>query len=383
MKHIKEKNIIGFGLDMLEVFWTFEKIESISNSFENEDENSQVKYYRDLVKLERLWLQDFILEKRERFEWYQYAIFFIYKNEKVFAYSKWDPDKSIPSYDLFIVYWLWFLLMKQETIFKFIEENIKWKDDVLKIRRMDLALDLNVQIEKLKKKIKKIRQATDLKKGQKWEIETYSIWRYQKADNKRLFIRFYNKILELKKWTKQLYYTDYLKLPIVSRLELEFRVELTKRLSFEKIKDDKYLFNLFIAHMNKYTDIFDKLKTMEVEKLKTVKNKTNIEELKLNQIKSDAFVYTFLWYPKSLFLIWRCPINEMIMNWIVWDEFKRKYKIITGKDFDITKYKSIPIPWSFESKKDIIMKNEKTKDNIINKRSKKLYDFTKQVFSKS
>ena len=86
----------------------------------------------------------------------------------------------------------------------------------------------------------------------------------------------------------------------MTRVEIEYRVDVTKSVKLDSLLDNTYLFNLMIKYLKKHTDIFESLKTNEVEKLKRLNKKVSIEELRYDQVVRQRYTASFLGYAKKI-----------------------------------------------------------------------------------
>jgi hypothetical protein len=89
----------------------------------------------------------------------------------------------------------------------------------------------------------------------------------------------------------------------VTRIEIEFRTEVTKFIAVHNLLDRSYMFNLLIKYIEKHTNLFQKIKTQDVDKLQILNKKISLEDLHYNQIVRDRYISAFLGYSKTILKI--------------------------------------------------------------------------------
>lgn len=328
---IKKNEVLNFNTDFLEIHWTFKNIDSILKWVDWDNSNS-VNFLK------------FNLEKITGITNYWYRVSFKKDNLTLFAYYKWKQvSEMITTRDKFVVYWTWFRNMESKKILDFIKKHInpdRW--NTFQVRRLDLALDVERNISDwVLNYFEELKQKSVDFRWKNWELETHYIWEKNLNKNKRFLLRIYDKLKDIKKKNLQSQYIQYLSKQDVTRIEIEFRSELTKDFTLEKILDKEYLLNLFTKYLKKHTSIFEKLKTKDVSKLKSLNKKSDLERLRYDEIYRKNYIITFLWYAKNILAIGRCPINLLILKQIIWNETIQKIKSITNSIFTIERYNKL------------------------------------------
>ena len=215
MNNIKEKDILNFWLDYLEVIWYGRRIENIMFWL-----NKDTYIKSDLFP----W---FKVKKTLRVLNYEYKIIFQKDWYDCFAYHKWQLNWEVKTNDFLAVYWLTFKIFENiSEIFDFINNNIKFE----KIRRFDLALDVPFTVSEIHKTIINKKRRWSSFFDENWELQTFYIWEKRKSKNRYKLFRCYNKIDDIKRNYRQKLYADYLTKENVTRLEIEFRSELCEKI---------------------------------------------------------------------------------------------------------------------------------------------------------
>lgn len=310
--YLKQEDIYYFNIDELEVYWTFsnylELLKWINNS--NSD-------YIEFL--------DFTLYKSDKLRDYNYKIDFFKWDIKCFAFYVWKTlNEYITTRDYLKVYWNAFKVLELYEIIDFIDIYIeldykdikKWRRNNT-IKRFDIAIDVKKDIKNILKNFKKLSQKWASFHWNTWELETYYIWEYQKKLNKWLLIRIYDKVKDIKKKNKQKLYSDYLNQENLTRIELEFRNDITKFVDLNSLLDRSYIFNLLIKYIEKHTKIFDRVKTEDVKKLKRLNKKIDLDKLKIDKVLNQRYYSSFIWYWYKIKEIWLCPINILLRNCLI------------------------------------------------------------------
>lgn len=331
---LNKNDIFNFNVDEIEIFWTFSNYRKLFEWVN--DSNSDYIIFNE-----------FTLKKTQRLKNYEFKVDFFKNNVPCFAFYIWKKlNSKITTRDYFIVYWSAFQLFELNEIIDFIDTYLlldsvdlsKWKRNNT-LKRFDLALDLKKNILEIVKNFTKLTQKWAKFYWESWKLETKYIWDKQIRNNKSLVIRLYDKIEDIKKKNKQMLYPDYLLEENITRIEIEFRQELLKEFKLNQLLDRSYIFNLFIKYIEKHTKIFEKLKTEDVDKLKRLNKKVNLDDLRYDQIVRNKYISAFLWYSKTLLKIWVCPVDILIRNLIISENTKKDLHLwINNNEFDVLDY---------------------------------------------
>ncbi len=331
---LKQSDIFNFNVDEIEIYGTFCNYEMLLEWINN----SNTDY---------LIFDEFTLKKSDKLRDYEFKVDFWKNNFPCFAFYIWKKlNTSIETRDYFKVYWSAFQIMELNEIIDFIDSYLMLDRTDLNngkrfntLKRFDLAIDIKKPIDNILKNFNDLSQKWASYFGAKWEVETHYIWEYQKRYNKALLIRIYDKIKDIKKKNKQVLYWDYLLEDNITRIELEFRTELIKNFKINNLLDKSYILNLFIKYIEKHTKLFEKIKTQDIEKLKRLNKKINLEELQANQILRDRYISSFQWYAKTILKLWACPVDILIRCLLLSDITKHDIALwIEGNIFDPEKY---------------------------------------------
>ncbi len=356
MRSLSLTKILSFHIDYLEIYGTFRNIKSIQKWLDFD--NSNISSFGDFICM--------YSDARN----YKSKVTFIKDNVPCFAYYEWvQVSELITTKNYFIVYGKAFRVFSVEEILAFIEEHL----DMGLIKRLDLALDVSEDIEFVLHEFSELSQKWARIYGEGWKIQTYYIWEKQNRYNRSLLIRIYDKIADIQtKWLQRLY-PEYLQEDWVTRMELEFRVDLCRSLIFGNLKDKDYLFRLFVTYIERHTTIFKGLKTKKVDKLIQPKKKLDTKNKSYVTSIPKRYISAFLGYSRNIMKLWWCPIDILLRNdivrlstvqnlnttmkngrisilsykfWLEWEEIPKQYLR--------PEYQSHPLYDSYISPKDIL-----------------------------
>ena len=309
MLRIQKEDILSFHIDYLEVFCTLKDYKEFAEWLDSDNSNYRI-----------LW--DYTIEKMDRVQNYSFKLTFWRDQLPCFA---WYLGKKINTFmhtrDYFIAYWSAFLVMEIEEILQFLQEHFIC-DGVERIsshalptiKRFDLALDIAYPIKDILLEFPKSKQKGSDIYGEDGETQTRYIWEVQNRKNKWLLIRIYNKIVDIHEKGKQKLYTDYLLHDHVTRIELEFRRDLSVWLPLLDVLDKQKLFDLYVLYLKKHSKICDELKlsTWDTKKLRRSRKKVDLEELRYNQVVRKRYTNAFLGYAKKFLSLGSCPVDVLI-----------------------------------------------------------------------
>lgn len=293
--YISEKTL-HFWLDFLVLYATFNH-EEIFKTINTKNSN--------------IWeLEDYTYSKTTPKK-YIYGIDFNYKNHKVFSYVKWDTNLKIPTRDAITIYGTAFRVMNLEDIQYFIE----WYFTIFKIKRIDICIDLNDDINKVVRKFntKKSVWAQIYKKDK--TLETLYIWNLKQSQNRRYVIRVYNKLADIKSSNKKKLYSDYFLYKHVTRVEVEIRRELAWTFDYQDLFNSESLKKLFRNYMKRYTEVFESIAEEDISLYR--KPKELSEEDYQSIYYKKHFKKAFLWYAKSVLKTWACPVLVLIAHNVI------------------------------------------------------------------
>jgi len=294
-----EKNNLHFGLDYMVIFGTFNHEEMFrSLNFENSD------YWE---------LEDFVFNKSKAPK-YRYCITFNYKNHKVFSYVKGDDREVIPTSDAITVYWVAFKIMTIDEIRYFLE----WYFTLRHMKRFDICMDIEDDIESVLKKFKPLKQKWWEIYWKRGVIETKYFWNPKRSINKRSVIRVYNKIADLNWSNKESLYMDYIEKDAVTRIELEVRGQLASHAIYFQLFDEEFLKWIFKNYLRRHTDIF---KNISNEKITLYRDPSKKERSEAHRIYYEKmYRKTFIWYARKIKEMWVCPVRLLIWQGMYLEE---------------------------------------------------------------
>lgn len=292
-----EEYLYHFGLDHLEIYWTFK---------------DELFIESHLVKI-IAWYE---IERFYNIPNYHYKIIFKKDWETIFAYYQWLRVQTIPTKDYVVIYSTWFRLILEEEIKFFLLQFYLWK-----VKRFDIASDLLIDIDSVLWEFKELTQKWATFNGPNWEIETQYIWDKKKT-NKRQLIRIYNKIKDTQNRKKNNLYQDYLTQPHVTRVELEVRSELAKNRNYLDLFDVQILLWILKNYLYKHTQLFESLPW----------EKITLYQKEYREISKDDFQATFyrdqrrkvfIWHAKSIFWMWYCPVRILLWESLIQNDTKK------------------------------------------------------------
>lgn len=290
--------IIHFGLDHLEVYWTFKYESEYFDMFDFDNSN----YWE---------LNEYKFTKNEVPK-YKYKIIFTKGDYSLFAYYKWRPkDDKQPVWtrDYIVVYSTAFRLMEYEEIAYFLEYYFKLNH----CRRFDICIDLKMDIDTILSDFNEYKTWREYKKS--WFIETKYIWEVKDSLNKRQLIRVYNKKKDILVKRKTKLYEDYLNLDNVTRIELEVRQELAKNKYYQDLFDDNLLIWIFKNYLYKHTKIFDCIDWERITLYRKIIKPS--KELSQTLFYKNYRKSVFVWHAKTIFEMWFCPVKILIWEQLI------------------------------------------------------------------
>lgn len=301
VKNLNNK-IIHFWLDHLEIFGTFKYENDFFDKLDFDNSN-----YSEF--------EDYTITKSE-VKKYKYKIIFTKNNYTLFSYYKWLNKKdwvNIATKDYICIYSTAFKLLNYQEIFALIK-NFELKY----LRRFDICIDFNIDIEKLLKFFKEPLTWKIYKKS--WRIETKYFWEIKNSLNKRQIIRIYDKFKDIVEKKKLKLYEDYLEVWDITRVELEVRQELAKNVNIFEVFDNWILLSIFKNYIWKYSEILDIFENIENKTL--YKKKGNKWDFQWNFYKIKKY-NIFVWFAKNLYEMWFCPVRILIWEEIIQEQTKK------------------------------------------------------------
>jgi len=293
-----QNDIIHFGLDHLEVYWTFKHEAEYFDLLDFDNSN-----YGEL--------DNYCFTKNEAPK-YKYKIIFTMDNYTLFAYYKWKPKdekQAIWTKDYIVVYSTAFKLMEYEEIVWFIECYF----DLNNCRRFDICIDLKTDTSTILSYFKEYKTGREYKKS--WNIETKYIWEYNISLNRRQVIRIYDKKKDIIVKRKTKLYEQYLQLDNVTRVELEMRRELAKNIYYQDLFDDSLLIWIFKNYLYKHSKIFDCIDWDRITLYRKIVKPS--KEISQSLFYKNFRKSVFIWHAKSIYEMWFCPVKILIWEQLI------------------------------------------------------------------
>lgn len=321
---IKKSDILNFDIDYLEINGSFKGIKEIIKWLDSDNSNSR-KY------------EGFTIVRDNDIKNFAYKIVFWKDDVTCFAYYEGQTlSECVVTNDYLVVYGKAFHIFSTAEIYDFVIEHLL----DIRLRRLDLALDVKNDISKVCKNFKELKQKGSRFYDENGNIQTFYIWEKKNRLNKSLLIRVYDKLADIKQKELQFLYKEYLFHPFVTRVELEFRSELCKNFQFSNLLDRGYIFGLFITYILKHTNIFADFNDQTVAKLVRPKKDIDIESLEASSVLKKRYLNTFLGYSGKILELGNCPVDVLIRHGIISDTTIEDIGwSIEGGKFKIENYK--------------------------------------------
>lgn len=300
---IKKSDILNFDIDYLEIIGSFKDIKEIIKWLDSDNSNSRT-------------YEGFTIVRENDIKNFAYKIVFWKDNVTCFAYYEGQSlSEYVVTNDYLVVYGKAFHLFSTAEIYDFITEHLTGT----RLKRLDLALDVKLNITDVCKNFKELKQKWCRFYDEAGNIQTYYIGEKQNRLNRSLLIRVYDKLADIKQKELQWLYKEYLFHDSITRIELEFRSELCKNFQLSNLLDRSYIFGLFITYVLKHTDIFTNFNTQTVLKLVRPKKNTDMESLEASSILRKRYLNTFLGYAGKILELGSCPVDVLIRHDIISD----------------------------------------------------------------
>lgn len=297
-------NIFNFCIDYLEVYWELNWIRELATGLDSD--NSNFSHF-----------EDFTVTYDDNIRNYEYKLTFFKDNVPCFwVYRGLMINNFVETKDYVCFYGSAFRVLWEQYILDFIRDNIAYE----KVKRFDLALDITLPIKDILSEFKDIRQTWSKFFWAGGTIETVYIGQ-KKRTNKQTLIRIYNKIADIYAKEKQRLLAEYLNHEHVTRIEIEFREEISCNIDILKFYDRKYLLDVFYSYISKHTDIF---KDIEYERiyLKRLKKDFDPESVDSSRMIGDKYRKMFKSYATKI-LKYSCPVDILLRHDLISDTTQR------------------------------------------------------------
>lgn len=298
-------NIFNFWIDYLEVYWELNWIRELATGLDSD--NSNFSHF-----------EDFTVTYDDNIRNYEYKLTFFKDNVPCFwVYRGVMINDFVETKDYVCFYGSAFRVLWEQYILDFIRDNLAYE----KVKRFDLCLDVTLPIISILSEFKDIKQ-TGSKFFWAWgNIETVYIGQ-KKRTNKQTLIRIYNKIADIYAKEKQTLLAEYLQHEHVTRIEIEFREEISCNIDILGFYDRKYLLDVFYSYISKHTQIFSNIEYERIY-LKRLKKDFDPESVSSSRLIWDRYRKMFKSYATKI-LKYSCPVdillrNDLISETTLWD----------------------------------------------------------------
>lgn len=270
LKKFKE-SILFFWIDELEFLIDLEKFIHYEDLDFNLNDTNTSFWYINILNVEFKYSKIYP-------KWYKDGLKFetIIDNKIIdcFAIIRWRNNNIIKSKDKCVFYSSFFVLERLEKLsFSLLDflHLFSYSNSKLKLHRIDIALDLKLDIKTINQKIfSKVNFFAQIGKDLKNEkySQTYYINNPRSNNNRKFIFRIYDKILDSFKKQKTFLFPHLKNNDNVRRIELELRpIECQRFIDYDIydiiINNDNCLQKIFFNYFNKYSDIkinYDKIK---------------------------------------------------------------------------------------------------------------------------
>ena len=313
-----EQDIFNFAIDYLEVYWELSWVRDIALWLDAD--NSNYKNY-----------DGFEITLDNNIRNYEYKLTFFKKGVPCFwVYRGVMINEFIETKDYVCFYGSAFSVLWESYILEFIRDHIAFE----KIKRFDLCLDITQPIDEVLRTFKDINQIGSKFYWVGGQIETVYIGQ-KKRKNKQSLIRIYNKIADIYAKGKQKLMAEYLNHESMTRIEIEFREEISCHIPFEMLSDKKYLIDTFYSYIEKHTPMFKDIGHEKII-LRRLQKKFDHESVESSRLVPGKYRKLFMGYWKRVLSMGSCPVDILLRNDIISDT--------TLKDIWTSCYK-----WEFDS----------------------------------
>lgn len=304
---IRSQNILDFRLDTLDIYGEFlERNEAVDHFIGGEFlANNNYK------------LLDFDYELSTKARKYKYKLIFSLKGKSCIEYLEGTKYNAVfpETKNTIRVNGIAWRILWEKKLFEILDTYFKPST----FMRQDIAIDVLHPIRKVLSHFAELKQAgTDFYDSQ-WDVETHYIWKYKKSQNRYKLIRIYDKLRDIKHNNNQEFYTDYLTHRDVTRIEIEFRIELCKNVTYEQAKDKQFIKDLFCTHIAKHTDIFTEFQKNKIS-LTRAKKSISLDELSPEEILTSQRLKMFTWLAYNILKSWVDPIRILTEKKIYQDD---------------------------------------------------------------
>lgn len=246
------KNIYHLGLDEIEIYCSFPMKEDIILEFQR---NGYMPF--------NIWVFEVdVIDKGIKS--YRYKLIFSKDKNDMFAFYQWKKNGAVFTKDYLCIYSTWIRVLWLPEVLKIIQEYfiIDYKHPYLS--RFDICVDILIPIKDVLKKFKIINQTGAEFYDNNWWVQTKYIGKKKETENRNSLIRIYDKIADIKVKNKYDIFSDYLKYPHVTRVELEIRQNFAKNITLEEIVVEDNLKSIIAQYVGKHSELFEKISDIKI-----------------------------------------------------------------------------------------------------------------------
>lgn len=311
------ENIYHLGLDEIELYCSFPMKDDLVLEYQR---NGYMPFEIGLFEVDVL---------DNRIKWYRYKILFKKGKHDMFAWYKWKKNGAVVTRDYLCVYSSWIRQLGLDEVLKIIREYFIIDYSRPYLSRFDIALDVAIPIQDILRKFKQIKQTWAEFYDENGWVQTKYIGKKKDTQNRNSLIRIYDKITDIKVKDKYDLFSDYLKFPNITRIELEIRQNLAKNITLEEIVVEDNQKAILAQYLGKHAKIFEKLSDIKISLYK----ETTKEDIFLTrrEIRKTRKMKMFIGLAKSLKEHHLCPVEELLREWL----FQHKVAFLVEKVQDV------------------------------------------------
>jgi hypothetical protein len=313
-------NIYHLGLDELELYCSFPMKEDIVIEFQRNGYNSF-----------KLWLFEVDVIDHG-IKGYRYKIIFKINEDDMFAFYQGKKNGAVFTRDYLCVYSTWIRVLWLPEVLKLIQEYFVIDHTRPYLCRFDISIDIALPIADILRKFKQVNQTGAEFYDSNWWIQTKYIGKKKITQNRNSLIRVYDKIADIKAKDKYDIFSDYMKFPYMTRIELEIRKDLARNITLEEIVVEDNLKAIFAQYVGKHSEVFNALSDIKISLYKAIQKEDKF--LTRREIRKSRKMKMFLGLAKNLREHHLCPVEELLREGM----FEHKVAFLAEKVPEVTAF---------------------------------------------
>ncbi|NRH21319.1 hypothetical protein HOO68_04715 [Candidatus Gracilibacteria bacterium] len=306
-------NIYHLGLDELELYCSFPMKEDIILEFQR---NGYVPFKIGIFEVN-------VIDRG--IKGYRYKLIFSKGKNDMFAFYQGKKNGAVFTKDYLCIYSTGIRVLGLPEVLKIIQEHFIIDYKYPYLSRFDISVDILLPIKDVLKKFKIINQTGAEFYDSNGGIQTKYIGKKKETENRNSLIRIYDKIADIKVKDKYDIFSDYLKYPHVTRVELEIRQNLAKNITLEEILVEDNLKSILAQYVGKHSVSFESISDIKISLYKKIQKEDIF--LTRKEIRKTRKMKMFIGLAKSLQEHHICPVEELLREGI----FEHKVAFLVEK----------------------------------------------------